>query len=309
MPKTIYLSETPFFSEIAPEEVKYLPEGESEKGLTPKTMRRLTETRGFHYPKKNIIFHCLKGGAAKTTLAYNTAYRLSQLGTRVLLVDLDRQANATHVFLAEKPRFVFIDLVTSRCPIEEAIVDIDEYLALLPSSLDNARLELELANGKKNPRTFYHGIFSPVRDKYDVVIVDLPPDLNHNTYLSSLFADVICIPTTADEFSVYGMKLTLSSLDGIWREYEDLEQEVMIIWSKFDPREKSSLHHIAELKDLGKARVFPIVIRSDVTVKHAQERRKSLFQLKKQSAAREDLDILARELIGLREFFGPRGHA
>lgn len=277
--------------------------------IPPNAFREILLKRGFEYPRKNIIFHCLKGGAAKTTLAYNTAYRLSQLGVRTLLVDLDKQANATYTFDIAKPKFVFVDIVLNRCGVTDSIVPIGQFLDFVPSSLDNARLEIELSSLKKNQRMFYRNLFVPVRDNYDVVIFDLPPDLSHNTYLSSLFADTICIPTTADEYGVYGMKLTLSSLEGIQLEYPDLKQEVNIIWSKFDSREKSGHHYITSTQDIGVAHIMPVVIRSDVTFKHAQTKGKSVFQLSRRSNAKEDIDILAQELIGLREFLAPKGTA
>lgn len=275
------------------------------KSLTPVKMRQLLERKGFRFPRKNILFHCLKGGASKTTLAYNTAYRLSQLGARVLLVDLDKQANATQSFEKRPTAGVFVDVVTGQLPIDAMIVPIHAHLDLLPSSLDNARLEMELIHRRKNPRGFYRTLFAPVRDRYDILIFDLPPDLSHNTYLCTLMADTICIPLNADEYSVAGMRMTLESIRSIQDEYGDLEQEVLVIWSRFDPREKSGLRYLAEMKDLGRAQLLPIVIRTDVTFKHAQSRNKSVFQLGKRSNAREDIDILARELAGLREFFEP----
>ena len=98
---------------------------------------------------------------------------------------------------------------------------------------------MELISRKKNPKTYYQNLFAPVRERYDAIILDLPPDLNHNTYLSTLFATTVCIPTNPDEYSVYGMKMTLSSIEGIQREYEGLGQEVFIVWSRFDARKET----------------------------------------------------------------------
>lgn len=296
-------------TEILGGSISEFKDAEEKRSIPPSVMRKLLEERGFRYPRKNIIFHCLKGGAAKTTLAYNTAYRLSQLGARVLLVDLDKQANATYTFNVEKPKFIFIDVVQEHCRIAETVVCVGEFLDLVPSSLDNARLEIELSSLRKNQRMFYRNLFAPIRDSYDVVIFDLPPDLSHNTYLSTLFADTVCIPTTPDEYSVYGMKLTLSSIDGIYCEYPDLMQEIFIVWSKFDAREKSALHHITSFKEFGIAKCFPVVIRSDVAFKHAQARGKSVFQYSRQSNAKEDVDILAQTLINLKEFLAQKGIA
>ena len=293
-------------AECRGKETKVIPEKTSAVSST--LMRKAFQERGFLYPRKNIIFHCLKGGAAKTTLAYNVSFRLAQLGTRVLLVDLDKQANATYSFDVGAPKAVFVDVVVGRCKIQETLISIMEHLDLLPSSLDNARLEMELVNVRKNPKLFYRNIFAPIRDNYDVVIFDLPPDLSHNTYFSSLFADTICIPTTPDEYSVYGMKLTVSSIEGIQKEYADLNQDVLVIWTKLDAREKSAASYITELQEIGKAKILPIVIRSDITFKYAQSKGKSVFQFKRKANAKDDIDLLSRELIGLSESFVQRGN-
>lgn len=273
--------------------------------LPPSSVRLLLEQRGFSYPNKNIIFHCLKGGASKTTLAYNSAYRLSQLGCRVLLVDLDKQGNATHSFSIGLQRHVFVDIITETVNIKDAIVQQGEFLDLLPSSLENARLEVELINRKKNPINYYHNVFEPIRKNYDLVIFDLPPDLNHNTYLSTLFADIICVPTNPDEYSVFGMKMTLDSISGIQQEYDHLMQEVFVVWSRYDARERNSFHYLSE-KNFGNAKVMPVVIRSDSSFKNAQSMNKSVFELKKPSTAKEDIDLFSQELIGLRDYFSPK---
>jgi chromosome partitioning protein len=249
----------------------------------------------------------LKGGASKTTLAYNSAFRIAQLGAKVLLVDLDKQANATQSFERRPERGVFVDAITGKQAIENLILEIHPHLHLVPSSLENARLETELIHRRKNPRTYYRNIFASVRSHYDFLVFDLPPDLSHNTYLSTIMADTICIPINADEYSVAGMKMTLESIASIREEFEDLNPEILVIWSKFDSREKSSLRYVSELKDIGDAKLLPIVIRTDVTFKHAQAQAKSVFQLGRRSNAREDIDILVRELAGLRAFFGDAG--
>jgi chromosome partitioning protein len=278
------------------------------RSLPPQTVRGIFEARGFKYPQKNIMFHAVKGGSSKSSLAYNSAYRISQLGARVLIVDLDKQANATRSF--ELPVFenVFVDLITGKAEIADAIVPVSPFLDILPSSFKNARMELELINKQHNPRHFYQRIFQSVRNNYDIVIFDLPPDLNHNSYLCSIYATTICIPTNPDEYSVSGTKMTLESLEGLKEQYPDLEQEILIVWSKYDARERNSFHYITDASGMGTAKVMPVVIRSDATFKNAQAERKSVFEISKKSNAREDVDILAQELLGLRDFFTITGN-
>lgn len=273
--------------------------------LTPQQARAVFSRKGFQFPKRNIVFHCLKGGAAKTTLAYNSAYRLSQLGARVLLVDLDKQANATHSFRSEDSPFCFVDVVTNQCKVSEAIVPVSDFLDLLPSSLENARLEMELIHLRRNPQTFYKELFAPIRARYDCLVFDLPPDLSHNTYMSTLFADWIVVPVNADAYSLSGMRMTLESIEGIRKEFAREDLEVLVVWSKFDGREKSALAFSEDLQHVPGARLLPTVIRTDVTFKTAQARSQSVFQLRKRSNAKEDLDLLVREIAGLNDVFSP----
>ena len=270
----------------------------------PSSVRSLLKDRGFYFPKKNIVFHCLKGGASKTTLAYNTAFRLSQFGAKILLVDLDKQGNATQAFNLTDIQKTFVDVVKGDAYIQDTILEASTYLDILPSTFKNARLEIELNNINYNPRTFYSKILSPVRDKYDFVIFDLPPDLNRNTYLCTIYGDTICIPTNPDEFSVMGMRMTLDSIDSIKDTFNDLQQEIYVIWSKYDARETNSFHYITETElDIKGATIMPIVIRSDSAFKNAQSNKLSVFEMKRKTNAKEDIDILARELSGLRDHF------
>ncbi len=273
--------------------------------VDPESARDLVEATGLAFPKRNVLFHCLKGGAAKTTLAYNTAYRLAQYGARVLLVDLDKQANATLSLLGETPlngeRSVFVDVVTGKSTIHAAIVPVGDGLHLLPSSLDNARLEIELANRPKNPERYFKSLFAPIRDRYDFVLFDMPPDLSHGTYLASLYADCVCVPTSPDEYGVYGTRLTLGSLEGLLADYAGWKPDIWVVWTRFDARERSAARHIAEFEAPPYARVFPLAMRTDVTYKRAQESRKSVFGLRRQSNAKDDLDALARAIARFPE--------
>ncbi len=286
------------------------PLPEAQHRLSPESARSLLEEGGFTFPKKNIIFHCLKGGAAKTTLAYNTAFRFSQLGARVLLVDLDKQANATQTFGAV-PRHgkVFVDLITGKAEIKKTLVSLTPTFSLLPSSLENARLEMELVHRTKNPTTFYRSLFEPIRDDFDILVFDLPPDLSHNTFLATLYADTVCIPVSPDEYGVHGMKLTLGSLKGIYKDFASLDQDVWVVWSKYDSREKLANRYITEVTDVSPAQLIPIVVRTDVSFRNAQSQGKSVFQLGKRTNASEDIDLLVRELLGIREVFDKVGRA
>lgn len=277
--------------------------------LSPHFIRDVFESRGFQYPKKNIMFHCLKGGSGKSELSRNISFRASQLGCKVLIVDCDKQANTSRALNVETPDGVLVDIITGQKKINDTIVKIDDFLHLLPSSIKNARLELELINKEKNPLSFYEKIFAQVRDEYDWVVFDMPPDLNHNSYLISLFCDTICIPTNPSRFSMDGMHMTIESIIGLKDQFGSLNKDIVILLNMFDAREKNSFSLLSELQGIEGARVIPVVVRSDTTFKNAHGQKKSIFEINRKSNAKEDIDILTQDLMGLRDFFQVKGNA
>lgn len=277
--------------------------------LSPQFVREVFESKGFLYPKKNIMFHCLKGGSGKSELSRSISYRASQLGTRVLLVDCDKQANTSRALNVENPSAVLVDLVTGKAKIQDAIVEVDSFFHLIPSSIKNARLELELINREKNPLSFYEKIFSQLRNNYDWIVFDMPPDLNHNSYLISLYADIVCVPTNPSRFAMDGMQMTIESLEGLREQFPDKQFDIEIILNMYDAREKNSFVLLSELQEIKNANVLPVVVRADTTFKNAHGQKKTVFEVTKKSNAREDVDIVTQELMGLRDFFRPKSEA
>lgn len=296
------------FGKIARKDGESIIKG-NKRLLSPQFIREVFESKGFVYKKKNIMFHCLKGGSGKSELSRNISYRASQLGTKVLLVDCDKQANTSRSLGVDNPSTVLVDIVTGKGQIKESIVEIDPFFHLLPSSIKNARLELELINREKNPLSFYEKIFSQVRGNYDWVVFDMPPDLNHNSYLISLFADIVCVPTNPSRFAMDGMQMTIESLEGLRDQFPDKKFDIEIILNMYDAREKNSFVLLTELQEIKNANVLPVVVRADTTFKNAHGLRKTIFEVTKKSNAREDVDIVTQEILGLRDFFGPKGEA
>jgi chromosome partitioning protein len=276
---------------------------------SPRVAREVFESRGFVYPQQNFIWHCLKGGAGKSELSRNFAFRAAQLGTRVLYVDLDKQANSSRSFGVENPEWVFVDVITGKCKVEDAILKTDDFLHVLPSNFRNARIEAELISRQKNPQTFFSKMFEAVRGNYDCTVFDLAPDLNNLSFLASLYATTAVVPANSDRFSVDGAAMTIQSLQGLREQYPDLEQEVAIVLNKYDSRERASFKLITELQQIEAATLLPVVVRTDATFKNAHALRQTVFEFSRKSNAREDIDLLTQELLGLREFFGPKATA
>lgn len=271
--------------------------------LTSTATRKVLESRGYCYPKLNIAFSANKGGVGKTTIATNCAFRASQLGAKVLLVDLDMQANATNTFMQAIPSYVFTDIIIGKVDIEKTIIELGEGFHLLPSSLDNIRLEIELQIKKANPLSYIENILSPIRHKYDLIIIDLAPSVSNISYFSVLSSDTIYIPATPDIYSAQGIDITVGGIRDMLKNYPNKKFNVSIIWNKFSSKETNSLRFITDMKKYDEVDISPVIIRTDTTFKNAQAAGLTAFQYNRKSNACQDIDILTQNLLGLKKFF------
>jgi chromosome partitioning protein len=125
----------------------------------------------------------LKGGVGKTTIAVNTAHTLNKLyGARVLLIDNDKQGNATSFFKA----------------IQEDQVTISDVLANL--------IEMVMQDTVNPQHDRYQKALEKIKDNYDICIIDNPPDTNIAVLNALVATDEVIIIATPDEYSLQGMQ-------------------------------------------------------------------------------------------------------
>jgi chromosome partitioning protein len=274
------------------------------KKVTPLGVRKLLIERGFQYPRENISFQVVKGGVGKTSLSYALGLRASHYGARVLLVDFDQQGNLTRSFKIEARDFpVWLNIFRDNVPVEKSIVKLTETLDLIPSNLNNSRLDLELTQATTNLRDMIRDALSPIRDNYDLVIFDCPPAINKINLAASCASDTVIIPVNPDPYAMDGLDFTLSELKRIKQDFK-LGFDYKIVWNRYDARERLGalcMHDLA--KDANKIKnVLPVVIRVDVSLKNSIFDAVSLFDLPKKSAIREDVDQFAKEILGINNW-------
>ncbi len=278
--------------------IEVFQDGTNRKKLLPSSVRQILEQRGFVYPKKIFSLEGLKGGIGKTTLSIALAEGAARYGAKVLAIDLDMQGNMTEYFTgAKNNNKVLVHVIKGGTNVEDIIHQRSEYLDFIPSSLDNSRLEIEL-NKTLNYKTFFKQLLLPIINKYDVVIIDCPPTLSKITTLATCAADLVIIPVNADRDSMTGMKYQISEIKNLEQTFE-MAIKYKILWNKFDARERLSGHYIQEIYTYSEAtnNIFPIVMRTDATYKNSKALKQSIFSMKK-SAAREDAEQLAQEILG-----------
>ena len=294
-------------------EINYVvknPKSGAGKSISGTDARTILSTRGFNFSNnaKVISFSVCKGGSGKSTSTYYTAQRLAAYGAKVLIIDTDLQGNLTAAFKLEKFKIeineetpILVDVFNNDYQISDIIIPYAENLHLIPSTPMNSRLESVLKEKHKNPSKPFKKILTPLKSKYDYILIDCAPAFNLTNTAIACASDTIILPANPDEFSKISLEQSINELKDIENEF-NIKLNKRILFSKFDQREKVSIKYLSEIASEHEDKLFNTLIRTASDVKNAITKHENLFEYKK-SKAKEDYDNLAKEILGLDQLF------
>lgn len=263
--------------------------------VPPKIVRAYLQFKGFKIPKQTVSFQMLKGGVAKTTSALNLGWRAAMYGARVLMLDLDQQANLTFALGVDAENLpVWVDVVEKRATIEQAVISLGEGLDLIPSSLNNSVLDRVLLQSNRNWAQAVKGPLREIADNYDLVIIDTAPSLSILNTAVTCASSTVVLPINPDKFSMAGVKKHLADLKELEAEF-DLKLEKRVLFTRFDGREMASREILSQCVDLFEDLLMKNYIRSSSEVKNTIGSGKTIFSTK--NPAREDYDLVTREIL------------
>jgi len=235
-----------------------------------------------------------KGGVGKTTSVINIGAGLNKLKKKVLLIDLDPQANLSQSLGVIEPERTIYGAIRGDYDIEP--IEILKGLDLIPSTLDLSGAEVEMS-GEAGREYILKELIEPLRASYDFIIIDSPPSLGLLTINAFTASDSILIPLQAQYLALQGLTKLIEVVDKIKRRLNKELRVGGVFITQYDSRKVLNRDVVATIEAHFKDEVFKTKVRDNIALAEAPAQGLDIFRYNPKSYGAEDYLSLSKEIL------------
>jgi chromosome partitioning protein len=239
-----------------------------------------------------------KGGCAKTTTVVNLAASLMELGKKVLVIDLDPQANSSQWLGGSTADACSFRLLTDDTAIAELIAPSSiEGVDLISASKELLVIEKVLAGELAVEGRLKRKLKNLSKDAYDFILIDTPPMLGLLTMNACVAANELLVPVTTHVMTLSGVSQLIAKFNEITEVINPNLRILGFLPSRVDARTRHSRDVLQSLKDRFGEQVLKVNIRECIFLAEAPSFKESILSYKSKSSAAADFRELAKEVL------------
>lgn len=238
-----------------------------------------------------------KGGVGKTTTAVNLSAGLALAGSRVLLVDLDPQGNATTgCGITKKETLPTVyEVLLGQVSLAEASLETDFGFAILPANRELAGAEVEIIELERREFRLRTAL---AEAPYDIVLIDCPPALNMLTVNGLVAADAVIIPMQCEYYALEGLSDLVETLRKVRAHLNPRLEIEGLLRTMYNPQSTLTQQVSGELEQHFGNKVYTTIIPRNVRLAEAPSYGKPVLAFDKNSRGAQAYLALAQEVLG-----------